>query len=156
MLHPEILQLFENIRLDRPLTSDIPPPRRHPEMLEAYVESLFLPILAEAEVVAKDASRACGWRPLFESLTFRGPKSRSALAEAALANAANITRCISDDDTAENTVLAFISGRQAPRVSLKLFEDLKALLRKHLNEEYDETSEATGWRLAVVGKVFPK
>ncbi|MCA3084985.1 MAG: hypothetical protein ING65_01560 [Rhodocyclaceae bacterium] len=156
MLHPEILQLFENIRLDRPLDTDIPPPRNQPEMLGAYIESLFLPILVEAKIVVMDPTRTCGWRTLVENLTFQGPTARAKLAQAALANAKNIADSVRDQDSAENTLVAFVSGRQSPTISKRFFAELKDLLRKHLNENYDETAEASGWRLAVVGKVFPQ
>lgn len=156
MLHPEVLHVFENVCLDRPLSTDLPPPHSQPRMLGAYLEALYVPVLVEAGVIQADADRACGYRNLYANLSFTGPKGREELAFATLANAENIARSVDDADAAEDTIFAFISRRLPRGVSRRFFQELKELLRRHINEPDSDEADATAWRLAVIGKVFPR
>jgi hypothetical protein len=156
MAHTEILYVFENIQEDRELSSGIAPKDYPPAMLQIYIKELFLPVLLENKIIEEDTNRKSGFKPCFDNLHFTGWKNKQDLARMAKNHAASIADQISADENSKDFCLAFVSSRKSQDEGREFFEELKLLLKKHLNTKDESSSQpdTRKWRLAIIGKVF--
>lgn len=68
--YPEHLVVFGNIIEDRPLNSSLHAENDNSVVIEALISGIFLPTLLAYEIVARDDSRCCGYRPLYSKIEF--------------------------------------------------------------------------------------
>jgi hypothetical protein len=151
MIFPEITEVFLNITRDLPLVKNVLS-SWDKEMLDGHINQFMAPQLVEAGVIAKDASKKCGYRTDFSELSFQG-LSQAQMAQISAQRAKTISESFSEFDVREEVLSANLDFHAMPdALRAELLGSLRAVLTKYLDQVPDIEATGRHFRLALVAR----
>jgi hypothetical protein len=153
--HPEVAQVLVNINFDRDLTRNVVCPGCSEKMLLIYVNTLFLPVLLEHEIVRRNPARKCGYEAFFSDIQVKPTlftlKERAAIA---MRCTQAIVESIDEGDSVENTLIAPITFSVTRQQAQELMASQKRFLQEQLQTPDTHTEDSVIYRVSVTGKIY--
>ena len=154
--HPEILSVFHNVEIDRPLEQGvILASGDSREIVKVYIDHLHVPLLLEHKVIARNSNRKCGFEPLVAGLEYLGYDSLYG-AQLAADRAMAVSKIAKPTDNKDNSLYCYYHGSgESVRASHSLLNKIRALVLEHVQSpgEAESAEEGHSFDLVVSARI---
>jgi len=154
--HPEILGVFHNVEIDRPLEQGvILASGDSREIVKVYIDHLHVPLLLEHKVIARNANCRCGFEPLVAGLEYLGYDSLYG-AQLAADRAMAVSKVAKATDNKDNSLYCYYHGSgESVRASRTLLNKMRALVLEHVQNpgETESTEDSHSFDLVVSARL---